>query len=236
MKNINNYNIEIKPASHNFFLVYLYPKVDIKSNTTCLFLEEVIGLKNNNLFDYIDMKNFTDYYLQCLQIKNKENLKNFPVYNPITNGCDYFINIEKGNADESNLLLILVVDPVFSGYKNLVFNYEKKINKYHLIFYKNYDFDNLTDEIILRIQSQFDFLRNLDYNRINIEDKGKIIYEDEYKYIKIYPEENVACIFDKKQKRLQCKYHISLNKGLLKVNFLFLLKNNNLTLITRNMV
>ena len=55
------------------FLVdlYLYPKVDIKSNTTCLFLEEVIGLKNNNLFDYIDMKNFTDYCLQCLQIKNK---------------------------------------------------------------------------------------------------------------------------------------------------------------------
>ena len=162
------------------------------------------------------MKNFTDYYLQCLQIKNKENLKNFPVYNPITNGCDYFITVEKGNANESNLLLILVVDPVFSGYKNFVFNYENKIYKYHLIIYKNYDFDNLSDEIILSIQSQFDFLRNLDYNRINIKTKEKLFMRMNINILKYIQKKMLLVYLIKNKKDYNANIKLKMVKYLIK--------------------
>ena len=206
MEYISDYNIEIKFSSNNFFLVNLIKKKNINEISTCEFLDDILGIKNKNIVDYIDMKNFTDYYLELLQIKNKENVVNFCAYNPETNGCDYFITIKKIEERQYGETLILVLDSIFYGYENLAFDYDNEKYKYHLIIYKNYDFNYISDEIIQSIPYYFDSLRNLFCTRINIEDQGEIIYDDEYKYIKIYSENNIACIFDKKEKRFQCKY------------------------------
>jgi hypothetical protein len=138
--------------------VNLNKKKDINEISTCEFLDDILGIKNKNIVDYIDMKNFTDYYLELLQIKNKENVVNYCTYNPETNGCDYFITIKKIEERQYGEILILVLDSIFYGYENLAFDYDNEKYKYHLIIYKNYDFNYISDEIIQSISYYFDSL------------------------------------------------------------------------------
>ena len=205
---IGKYKMTVESAPNSFFLVKIYPN---KSNTTtCLFLEEILGTAEGNLDKFIDTKNFTDYYLQIQEIKNQENLTNFPIYNPITNGYDSSINIQKTSETGSDKCLVIIVDSVYE-YKSLNFNFKEKY-KYYLIVFKNYDSICYSEDIILNMQYHFSYLKKLFSSCILIEENGKKDYEDEYKYVKIYPDSKIACIFDKSEKKLQFKYKINENK------------------------
>ena len=212
VNNIANYNITVKSFPNNFFIVKFKPKKDKSLKSTCLFKEEILGTDKNNLFDFIDLKNFTDYYLETLKNKDNEDLDYYPIYNPITDKCDSFLSIKKTNDFQATNNLILIIDPIYEyGDLNIDSSYEKKY-KYLFIVFKNHNF--LYDlKIIQNIPYHFTFGENIPIDCFCFSDGRKdIIYENIYKYIKVKVNTDVANIFDKKEERLQYKYLIDKNK------------------------
>ena len=207
LNNISNYNITVESSQNNFFIVKFKPKKDKSIKSTCLFEEEILGTDKNNLFDFIDLKNFTDYYLETSKNKDKEDLEYYPIYNPITDKCDSFLSIEKTNDLQATHNLVLIVEPIYE-YGDLNFEFEKKY-KYRFIVFKNHNF-SYDSKIIENIPVNFTFGKDIQIDCYSV-GEGYNIYENEYKYIKVKVGTDVANIFDKKEERLQYKYLIDKN-------------------------
>ena len=209
LKNVCDYNITIELAETCFFIVKFYPKKDKNLKSTYLFNEEILGTEKNNLADFIDLKNFIDYYFETLEIRDNEQLDYFPIYNPLTDNCDYFLTIVKTNDTQAKKNIILIVEPIFE-YNDLIFKYKDKY-KYYFFLLKRYDF-KFEEKILQNIPLHFLFGEKIVYDYFK-QGEGKVLYEDEYKCIKLKNGKDIACIFDKKGGRLLYKYYIEKNNS-----------------------
>ena len=207
MEKFVNYNILVRVCSDYFFKVVLYEKDNKGLESTCLFLHNILGTFENDLFKYKNMKNFIDYYFQILQIIDKKDIINFPIYNPVTDGCDYYLKIEKPKKQgEDNILLILIVDHIYE-YEDVPFErYEGKYKYFFILFKINY-FQPEYDQAE-KIPFFFQLSDGMKTALYHVNDVPKTIYEDDYKYIIDKKTQNVACIIDKISERIQFQYLI----------------------------
>ena len=207
MEKFVNYNIAVRVISDYFFEVVLYEKDKKELKSTCLFLHNILGTLENDLFKYKNMKNFVDYYFQILQIIDQIHITNFPIYNPIRNECDYYLTVkipEKQGKD--NKCLIIVIDPIYELRDVQLEKYEGQYKYYIILFKINY-FKCVLEQV-RKMLNFFQFLNGMNPDLCHVNDVPITIYEDDYKYIVDKKTQNVACIFDKISERIQFQYLI----------------------------
>ena len=205
-KKFDNYNIIVTPEQDSFFII-TFEKKNNQTETTFLFEGNILGMKDNlnKMDEFINIKNFTDYYLQSQNIKDQDNLSDLYIYDPKTNGCEFFIILEETmEKNAKDKCLILVMDPVFDYGEQYKYGVEKY--KYNFIVFKIYN--KKYNEEFINLATHFTCLQNLVFDIKDITDKGKIDFQGNNKYIKIY-DNGEACIFDTDQNRLQSRYKIN---------------------------
>ena len=201
---IDDYHITVKTILDKFFMIKITKELD-KSKKPCEFLDNILGSNNTNLLEFKNITNFTNYFFEALSIKNTEYLDNFLIYNPVTDGCDLYITIQKTN-DINNNLLVYVVDPIYD-YEDFADSIKEQEGfKYILILYKTYKFTYKEDDV-KKLAYYFNFLNQLPYQLCEISDDEPIVKEFEDIIIKKNQEKNIAYIVDKKEGRLIYKYH-----------------------------
>ena len=160
------------------------------------------------------MKNFTNYYLESLLIKDNKTLKNYPIYNPITNICDFYITIKETN-EVDNSVMIFMVDSIYE-YGDIPFDLAEKC-KYILIIYKTYIFSHFSNEekIVQNIKNHFNFLKNIPDGCCDISDDESIIKTFDNIILKKREDKDIAYIIYKKEGMVKYKYKI---KDIIKVD------------------
>ena len=204
--NNENYEIKIYTVLNKYFMVKITKKSD-KNKNTCVFLDKILGSDNNNMFDFVNLKNFTNYYLESLLIKNNRNIQNYPIYDPIKNECDYYITIEE-RKELKNQVMVFCVDPIYE-YEDLPLNLADDC-KYILIIYKTYAFP-YEEKIFKNIRDYFNFLNNIPDGIYQISDDEPIVIEDDNMILKKSRDKDIAYIIDKREGRIKYKYKIKSN-------------------------
>ena len=202
----SNYNIIIEPVFDKYFLIK-FKKENDKSKITYLFTADLLGISQKNIINFIDYNNFINYYFEYLSIKVLDSIEKYPLYNPETDGCDYYLTIINTNGPQKNIL-VYIVDPIYE-YEDYKFESDKNY-LYIFIIHKTYYF-NFEKNIIKNIIYFFDLSNNLTYLDIHIVDNEKVIYDDENKCVKLYKEKNKAFILDKNTGKVQYKYKVKNN-------------------------
>jgi len=147
-------------------------------------------LKNLNEISNID--NFISYYYEIKEKKidsnNIHNIRNFLLYNPMTNINDFYLNIKETNYKKSEDSIMLVIDPLYEE-KDLKLDIYDCTHKYILLLYKTYNFD-VNEDFMNKL---FDyFFPKKEYNMIPIniidnkdmkETNSKLLCKSEHKKI-----------------------------------------------------
>ena len=138
-----NKNLIIKEIADNFFIIsFLEPKNPDK--TTFVINVDIPGFQLVNFNDIPDINNFIKYYFEIKE-KRKDNiinnLKYFPIYNPLTNRNDFYLDIHEtdSNNDIMNKAVFLVIEPLNEP-EDLKLNFYENSYKYIIFLYKTYFF------------------------------------------------------------------------------------------------
>ena len=199
--NTENYEIKINTVLNKYFMITITKK-DGNYKNTCMLFDKILGSDNKNIFDFANLKNFSNYYSESLLIKNNRNLQNYPIYNPITNECDYYITI-KERIELENQVMVFIVDPIYE-YEDLPLYLADKC-KYVLIIYKTYAFP-YEEKISKNIRDYFNFLNNIPDGIYHISDDEPIVIENDNITLKKSRDEDIAYIIDKREGRIKYKY------------------------------
>ena len=142
-KYFKNKNVIIDGFANNFFKITFHEPKELNKISFAMKIDYP-GLPIVNLKEVPDMNNFISYYFEIKKIKNgnKDNIKFFPLYNPITNRNDCYLEIQKTNCKKFiSKAVFLLVDPNYEIEELKLENYETTF-KYIVILYKIYLFEN----------------------------------------------------------------------------------------------
>ena len=140
-KYFQNKSALINGFSDDFFkITFCEPK---ENNISFAMTLDYPGFQIVNLNDVPDMNNFISYYFEIKKIKNgnKGNIKFFPLYNPILNRNDCYLEIQETN-DKNNKIeaAFLIIDPNYEPEDISIKFYEENF-KYIVFLYKVYLFE-----------------------------------------------------------------------------------------------
>ena len=174
-KYFKNKNVIITAATNNFFKV-LFNEAKNSDEPKFILNEKIPGSKLLNLNEVKDMNNFIAYYFEIkenIDINNINKIKNYPLYNYLTNRNDFYLDIQEANSKNSifDNAIFLVIDPVYA-YEHLNLDLHKQSYKYIILLYKTYFFD--VNQNIYDILSNY-FFPNDDFDSISIPIEGENI-------------------------------------------------------------
>ena len=226
-------NVIINPVLNKLFILYFYNennfdnKDKLSKEKKIIFSDDIFGTIRTdkiNLINFKDISNFINYYFETKDL-DFHDVINYPLYNPLTDGTDFYITIIEREKEKKNLMIICV-DPVYE-FKDLEPIYDEDY-KYILIVYKTHYF-NVENSVLVNI-SNF-FFKELDYSIIEVQDDEKIIYENNSKYIKLYEEKAKAFILDKKEQRIQSRFKAIIEGKNIKIDKKSIIDKNILNII-----
>ena len=228
-----NKNVVINPVLNHLFILNFNDNFNNKDNfpkeNEIIFSDDIFAkLVTNkmNLIAFKDISNFINYYFETKNL-DYNNVVKFPLYNPLTNGTDFYITI-KVTEQKNEKLLIMTVDPIYE-YDDLFLDFEKEY-RYILIIYKTH-YIKVEEDTLEKI-SNF-FFKELKYETETgeIQDDEKIIFENSSKSIKLYEEKYKAFILDKNEQRLQCQFKGIMDKKTFRIDINEITDKNILNII-----
>ena len=187
----NNQKLLIK-EKNDYFILKFFKDNDIKF-AMGLNIPGYISLDLNKI---PSMDNFMTYYYEVKEKFDKEkldkeklgNIKNFPIYDPLKNRNNFYLDIQKTNSkSKGNSAILLVIEPFFEP-EDLKLNLYEQMYDYIILLYKTHFFK--ADEKFLKRLFDY-FFPKQEFNNIPIEDKdfkkiketnSKILYNHKDKY------------------------------------------------------
>ena len=140
-KYFQNKSAFINGFSDDFFKITFYQPKENKISFAMTL--DYPGFQIVNLNDVPDKNNFISYYFEIKKIKNgnKGNIKFFPLYNPIGNRNDCYLEIQETNAKNNKIeAAFLIIDPNYEPEDIKIKLYEENF-KYIVFLYKIYLFE-----------------------------------------------------------------------------------------------
>ena len=223
-KYFQNKSALINGFSDDFFkITFSEPK---ENNVSFAMTLDYPGFQIVNLNDVPDMNNFISYYFEIKKIKNgnKGNIKFFPLYNPILNRNDCYLEIQETNAKNNKIeAAFLIIDPNYEPEDISIKFYEENF-KYIVFLYKIYLFEKPDKDTE---KKYFDKLFKL------IFPKKVLNYETFYIENTILGIEDVGETISQKLSKLdKTLLIINKNKNTIESKFKFNIKNANYTINT----
>ena len=207
----NNKNLIITAATNNFFKL-LFNEAKNSGKRKFILNENILGCKLLNLNEVTDMNNFISYYFEIkenIDINNINKIKNYPLYNCLTNRNDFYLDIRETNTKNPifDNAIFLVIDPVYE-YEHLSLDSYKQSYKYIILLYKTYFFD--VNQNIYDILSNY-FFPNDDFDSISIPIEGENIeniIETNTKILCRFKKLNFLFILNKEKKVIEIKFNV----------------------------
>ena len=210
-----NKNLIIKEIADNFFKISFFEQKN-QNKTKIVINMDFPGFQREDIYDIPDINNFIKYYFEIKE-KRKDNiinnLKYFPIYNPLTNRNDFYLNIHEtdSNNDVINKVVFLVIDPLYEP-EDLKLNFYENSYKYIIFLYKTYFFeilDETTEKIFLDKLYNFIFQNEEnDYEFFNIKCDIIDIKEISSKKLCRIKDENLLIIKNKDKDTIDLKFKV----------------------------
>lgn len=215
-KYFKNKSVIIDGFANNFFEI-IFSETKVSNNIIFAMKIDIPGFNIVNLKELPDMNNFISYYFEIQKIKNgnKDNIKFFPLYNPIANRNNCYLEIQKTNT-KTNLMtaVFLIVEPNYD-IEELNLNYYESF-KYIVILHKIYLFENpdkdsekkyfdkLFEMIFPNEKSDYETIY-IDNNIIGVED----ILETDSKKLSKLKDKNTLLIINKNKNTIESKFLVN---------------------------
>ena len=183
-KYFNNPKLKIK-EENNYFILTFYKGKDIQFVMSL----NIPGYTVLDLNKIPRMDNFMTYYYEVKEKLDKvNNIKNFPIYDPLKNRNIFYLDIQIINSKSKvNSVILLVIEPEFEP-EDLKLNFYEEIYDSIILLYKTYFFED-DNNFLEKIFEYFFPNQKLDYISIKDEDfkkiketNQKILYKREDKF------------------------------------------------------
>ena len=168
-KYFNNPKLKIK-EENNYFILTFYKGKDIQFVMSL----NIPGYTVLDLNKIPSMDNFMTYYYEVKEKLDKvNNIKNFPIYDPLKNRNIFYLDIQIINSKSKvNSVILLVIEPEFEP-EDLKLNFYEEIYDSIILLYKTYFFED-DNNFLEKIFEYFFPNQKLDYISIKDEDFKKI--------------------------------------------------------------
>ena len=205
----NKFNLEITSTSNNFFILFLKITNDSEKK---YYFKNKIPLFNENEIDLKKVKNIQNFisYIFELNKINENNIKNFPLYDPLNDNEEYYISIEKKNENSEDIYII-ITNPLIDKSKINLDIYENE----NVLLIETFLFDDNEKEKNKKLfKNLTEFFFNKDeYIIIVLEEDFFTLFEDDSFIICDNNKNNdTRMIYNKEYKKIYFKLKMIENK------------------------
>ena len=205
----NKFNLEITSTSNNFFILFLKITNDSEKK---YYFKNKIPLFNENEIDLKKVKNIQNFisYIFELNKINENNIKNFPLYDPLNDNEEYYISIEKNNENSEDIYII-ITNPLIDKSKINLDIYENE----NVLLIETFLFDDNEKEKNKKLfKNLTEFFFNKDeYIIIVLEEDFFTLFEDDSFIICDNNKNNdTRMIYNKEYKKIYFKLKMIENK------------------------
>ena len=175
-------NLIINEATNNFFKLS-FRNVSDQAQKLFIMKPKFPNCKLLNLNKIPNMNNFITYYFDIKEkndLNNIDRIKNFLLYDPLTNKNNLYLDIFKTNSkSDTNSVVFLIIDPSIEA-EDLKLEFYKSLYKYIALLYQTYYFD-IKDDFFKNLFSYF--FSNGIYDVFSIFPNYKIVKETNSKVL-----------------------------------------------------
>ena len=205
----NKFNLEITSTSNNFFILFLKITNDSEKK---YYFKNKIPLFNENEIDLKKVKNIQNFisYIFELNKINENNIKNFPLYDPLNDNEEYYISIEK-NTENSEDIFIIITNPLIDKSKINLDIYENE----NVLLIETFLFDDNKkekNEKLFKNLSEFFFNKDKYINIVLEEDFFTLFEDDSFIICDNNKNNDTRMIYNKEYKKIYFKLKMIENK------------------------
>ena len=205
----NKFNLEITSTSNNFFILFLKITNDSEKK---YYFKNKIPLYNENEIDLKKVKNIQNFisYIFELNKINENNIKNFPLYDPLNDNEEYYISIEKKNENSEDIYII-ITNPLIEKSKINLDIYENE----NVLLIETFLFDDNKkekNEKLFKNLSEFFFNKDKYINIVLEEDFFTLFEDDSFIICDNNKNNDTRMIYNKEYKKIYFKLKMIENK------------------------